>query len=124
MHQQWAGARPSMLILHDRAEGLGIERRSTDQRAVDAFGGHQRVGVVGLYGAAVEDAELAGELLAEGLRNFAADDGVGVGGDFGRRGFSGADGPDGLVGNDEMGSLLGGNRSEEHTSELQSLRHL
>ena len=56
------------------------------------------MGVLWFDGAAVEDAEFASEILAEGFGGLASDDGVGVGGHLRRCGFSGADRPDWFVG--------------------------
>ena len=87
-----------LLVLHNGRERFGVEGSSTYQGAVDFFFGHQGVGVLWFDGAAVEDAELAGEFLAEGFGCLASDDGVGVGGHLWSGGFSGADGPDWFVG--------------------------
>src|SRR6266478_8937974 len=70
-------ARPhtnTFLIVHNCRERFGIERRSPDQGAVDFFFGHQGVGVLWFDGAAVEDAEFAGEFLAERFGGLASDD--------------------------------------------------
>src|SRR6266404_1141176 len=87
-----------VLILHNRRERFGVERCPPDQRAVNFFFGHQSAGVLWFNGAAIEDAELAGEILAEGFGSLGSDDGVGVGGHLRGCGFSGADGPDWFVG--------------------------
>ena len=58
------------LVLHDRRERFGIERRSSYQGAVDFFFRHQSVGVLRFDGAAVEDAEFGGEFMAEGFGGF------------------------------------------------------
>ena len=65
------------------------------------------MGVLRFDGAAVEDAEFVGEFLAEGFGGFGADDGVGVGGHLRGCGFPGADGPDRLVGDHQVGGFLG-----------------
>ncbi len=69
-------------------------------------------GIVGLDAAAVEDAHLRGDVGAEQLGDFSADDLVRVGGHLGRGGFAGADGPDGLIGNDDGRGHFGGDAGE------------
>jgi hypothetical protein len=46
----------------DLREGVGIERSSADERAVDVFKAAERSGVIGFDGAAVEDACGAGDV--------------------------------------------------------------
>ncbi len=72
----------------------------------------RRGGVVGLDAAAVENAHGCGNLLAEKLRDFSANDAVRFGGHFGRCGFAGADGPDRLIGDDDGRGGLGGDAGE------------
>ena len=60
-------------------------------------------GVVGLYRAAVEDACAGGDVGASDLGDLGSDDLVGLFGDLWRGGATGADGPDGLVGDDQRG---------------------
>src|SRR5208282_2425419 len=99
---------PRNLVLHDGGERFGVERRSAYQRAVDFFFRHQGMSVLWFDGAAVEDAEFAGEFLAERLGGFGSNDGVGVGGHLRGCGLSGADGPDRFIGDDQAGRFFGG----------------
>jgi len=67
------------------------------------------VGILRLDGAAVEDAKILGEFLAERFGGFGPDDGVGVGGHLRGCGLAGADGPDRLVGDYQAGRFFGRN---------------
>src|SRR2546422_4228328 len=49
-------AAPWLLVLHDTGEGGGVKARPTDQGAVDVGLRHERVDVLRLDAAAVEDA--------------------------------------------------------------------
>src|SRR5579871_1681991 len=81
----------------DSTERADVQARAADEGAVDVGAAEEREGVVGLDGAAVEDADLLGEvvglqfeLTAQGEVDFFG---------LGRAGvLAGADGPDGLVG--------------------------
>ena len=119
----------SKLVLDDRGEGVGLEAGAADQCAVDLFLADERGGVVGLDAAAVEDAHGRGNIGAQQLGHFGADDLVRVGGDLGRGGLAGADGPDRLIGNDDGRGGLGGDAGEcagdlglEHVGGLVRLR--
>ena len=70
---------------------------------------HEGGGIVRLDAAAVEDAHLRCDVGAEQLGNFRADDLVCFDSHLRRGGFAGADGPDGLVGDDDR---LGGLRRD------------
>ena len=68
--------------------------------------GEQLVGVGRVHRAAVLDGERLGRLLAiKCRRRTAADHGADLLGLVGGRGFAGADGPDGLIGDDDAGEL-------------------
>ena len=88
-------------------EGVGLEGGTADEGAVDVRLGHELLDVAGLGGAAVEDAGgVRGGVAvvgAEGLADRAAD----LLGVLGGGGLAGADGPDGLVGDDDLGDVLG-----------------
>src|SRR5690606_37417807 len=87
------------------------QRRASDQGAIDVLASEQARGFVGLDVAAVEDAGLLGEL--GGLRGEAgADHGVDLLRLLGAGDLAGADGPDGLVGDDALARLVG-EESEE-----------
>ncbi len=92
----------SLLILDDFGEGLGVEAGSADEGAVDFRLVEQGDGVVGLDAASVEDADAVGYVAAQAAGDLAADEQVGFGCHLGRGGLAGADGPDGLVGDDDI----------------------
>src|SRR5439155_4897121 len=105
-------AAPWLLVLHDAGEGGGVEARPADQGAVDVGLRHERVDVLRLDAAAVEDAHpLRGggrgethQLPANGMVDFLR---LPRG-----RGASGADRPHRLVGDDAAGELLGARAGE------------
>ena len=72
------------LVLDDGGEGVGLEAGAADQCAVDLFLADEGGGVVGLDAAAVEDADGRGDIRAQQLGNFSADDLVRIDGDLGR----------------------------------------
>ena len=92
----------------DAHEVAGLEGGAADEAAVDVGLGEQFGGVAGLAAAAVEDGGVVGHLCAVLVGEQAADEGV----DFlclvARGGLAGTDGPDGLIGDDDVGHLLGG----------------
>src|SRR5216683_7866721 len=88
-------------VLDDVGEGLGVEAGAADESAVDVFETAKGFGVVGLDGAAVEDADGGGEGGRERFGDLGADEFVCLSGDLWRGGAAGADGPDGLVGEDD-----------------------
>jgi hypothetical protein len=94
-------------VLQDVGEGVRVEAGTTDEGAVDLGLGHEGGDVVGLDAAAVEDADVGGGVLAEALGDGAADDAVRVGDLFGTGDAAGANGPDGLVGDEDGACLLG-----------------
>src|SRR2546427_334342 len=105
-------AAPWLLVLHDTGEGDAVKTRPTDQGAVDVGLRHERVDVLRLDAAAVEDAHPlrgggrseAHQLAANGVVDFL---GLPRG-----RGASGADRPHRLVGDDAAGQLLGARAGE------------
>ena len=92
-------------VADDFEEGLRVEAGSSYECAVDVFEAAESSGVVGFDGASVEDADFGGELGCEGLCDLGADDAVCVVGDLGGGGAACADGPDGLVGEDDGGGF-------------------
>src|SRR3954449_141582 len=87
--------------VHNGQKAVGLQRGAADQAAVDVGLGEEALGVLGLHAAAVLDSDAVGEVLVPHFGKGLADEGVdflglGVGG-----GAAGADGPDGLVGDDE-----------------------
>ena len=98
------------LILYDCSKRFWIEAGAADQGAVDFFFGHKRFGILRFHRAAVEDAKVVRELLAESFSGFSADQAVGLGGDLRRSCLAGSNGPDGLVGDHEFAGFLAGNR--------------
>src|SRR5260370_26577838 len=95
-------------VLDDFGEGLGVEAGSAYESSVDVVQAAEGFGVVGLDGAAVEDADGGGEGGGEGFGDLGADDLVGLVSDLRRGGAAGADGPYRLVGEDEGGRGGGG----------------
>src|SRR5881296_661615 len=105
-------AAPWLLVLHDTGEGGGVKARPADQGAVDVGLRHERVDVLRLDAAAVEDAHpLRGggrgethQLPANGMVDFLR---LPRG-----RGAAGADRPHRLVGDEAAGELLGARAGE------------
>src|SRR5438552_16971263 len=105
-------AAPWLLVLHDTGEGGGVKTRPTDQGAVEVGLRHERVDVLRLDAAAVEDAHgLRGggrgetpQLPTNGMVDVLC---LPRG-----RGASGADHPHRLVGDDAAGELLGARAGE------------
>jgi aminoglycoside phosphotransferase family enzyme len=86
-------------VLDDAGEVVGIEARAADEGAVDVGLGHQLGGVARLHRPAVLDAHRAAASRRRPRHRGAhvGAHGLGV---VGRGGLAGADGPDGLVGDD------------------------
>src|SRR5437879_6289248 len=105
-------AAPWLLVLHDTGECGGVKARPADQGAVDVGLRHERVDVLRLDAAAVEDAHPlrgggrgeAHQLAANGMVDFLR---LPRG-----RGASGADRPHRLVGDEAAGELLGARACE------------
>src|SRR5437867_583826 len=105
-------AAPWLRVLHDTGEGGGVKARPTDQGAVDVGLRHERVDVLRLDAAAVEDAHSlrgggrgeAHQLAANGMVDFLR---LPRG-----RGAAGADGPHRLVGDEAAGEPLGARAGE------------
>src|ERR1700683_880631 len=91
------------LILDDGGERIGLETGAADESAIDLSLAEESGRVVWLDTAAVEDAHGVGNVGAEELGDFSADDIVRVRSHLGRGGFAGADGPDRLVGGGDGG---------------------
>ncbi|KAI3485238.1 hypothetical protein L1887_51523 [Cichorium endivia] len=90
----------------DDVDELGLERGAADEEAVDVGLLGEFLAVLGGDGAAVDDAELLSRVLAELVGGPLADGGVHLlrllrGSDLAR-----ADGPDGLVGDHDLGPVL------------------
>src|SRR5262245_29787579 len=92
---------------NDTEKIVGCQTGAADEAAIDVGGGHEFGGVGGLDAAPVQDANGLGGGGTEGGGELAADVGVGFGGLLGGRVAAGADGPDGFVGDDETGELIG-----------------
>src|ERR1035437_4432431 len=103
-----AGMGHGKLEVHDGRERPRVEGRAADQDAVDFRLRHQDSGVVRFDADTIEDADGIRGILAEFAAHLGADGAVCVGGDLGGRGLAGADGPDGFVGNHDLGELLFG----------------
>src|SRR5262249_20393236 len=98
---------PPSLILHDAGEGHRIEARTTHERAVDVRLGHERIDVLGLHAAAVEDADALGGRRRGARADLAADGVVDLLRLRGRGRATGADRPHRLVGDHAGGDLVG-----------------
>src|ERR1700761_832761 len=110
-----------LLVLDDRREGIGLQAGAADQCAINLLLAQQSGCVVGLDAAAVENAYLLRNACSQQLRDFGADDFVGIGCHLGRGSFAGADGPDRLIGNDDgLGGV--GSDAREGSSDLR-LKH-
>ena len=91
--------------LHHGGEGVGLEGGTADEGTVDVLLLEEAGDVLGLGRAAVEDADAIGGLLAKDLGQGLADGAADLLGVIGRGGLAGADGPDGLVGDDVLGGV-------------------
>ena len=96
----------------DLHELLGHQGSAADQAAVDVGLSQQLEGVLLVHGAAVQDGDGTGILGRIQLAHHSTD----VLADFlsllGSSGTAGADGPDGLVGNDDLADLPRKHRSD------------
>src|ERR671930_1442904 len=92
---------------HDSNKSGRAQAGATDQRAVDLGLGDERVDVLGLDAAAVEDPDRLGDLLRGELREQAAQVPVDLAGLGRGRVDARPDGPDGLVGEDDLPDLRG-----------------
>src|SRR5216110_3019004 len=104
-----AGARR---LSHDRDKPLGVQARAADQRAVDLGLGDEVVDVLALDAAPVEDSDRLGDLLRRELREQAPQVPVDLAGLARRRVDARPDGPDRLVGDDDLPELDGRHASE------------
>src|SRR4029077_19587597 len=87
--------------LHNCRKGFRVEAFGPYQGTVDFCFGHERFHIFGLDRSSVKDAEVCGEVIAEGLGGFSADKAMGLGGELRRRGLAGSDSPHRFVGDDE-----------------------
>src|SRR5262245_13741187 len=103
---------PPSLILHDAGEGHRIEARTTHERPIDVRLGHERIDVLGLHAAPVEDPDAVGRRARGAGADLAADGVMDLLRLCGCRGPAGADRPHRLVGDDAGGDLLGADVGE------------
>ena len=93
---------PQLAFLHGRLdhgrEGVGLKRRAADERPVDILLRKEACHVVRLGRAAIQHAYAVCGRLPEDLGQRRPDGAADLLGVIGRRGLTGADGPDGLVG--------------------------
>src|ERR1035438_7711741 len=89
------------LILDDGGEGIGLETGAAHEGSVNLFLSDKGGGVVWLDAAAVENADVGRDFGSKKLGHFSADDLVRVDGHLGCGGLAGADGPHGLVSDDD-----------------------
>ena len=101
---------PLLLVcrVDDLHELVGLEGRAADEAAVHIGLGQQLLGVLGVHGAAVLDGDGPGHPRAVKAPDDGADAGADLGGLPGGGGAAGADGPDGLIGDDALAHLLRG----------------
>src|SRR3989442_13981678 len=104
-----AGARR---FSHDSNKSRRVQARAADQRAVDLGLGHELVDVLGLDAAAVEDPDALGDLLRPELREQTAQIPVDFAGLARCRVDARPDGPDRLVGEDDLPELCGRHAGE------------
>src|SRR5690606_25484753 len=95
------------LVTDDRGELLGVEARAADERAVDVGLRHDRGDVAGLHRAPVEHAHAVGDARVVEPAELLADRPADLLRVVGRGDLTGADRPDGLVGDDAARSSLG-----------------
>src|SRR5215470_3098351 len=93
----------SRRLLHDGHETLRVEARPADERAVDLTLRQQRLHVVGLHAAAVQNPRTLGDFLGRELRQEPAHVPVDLGRLLRRGVHSGPDGPHRLVRDDDAG---------------------
>src|SRR5207253_2688875 len=99
-------------VLHDRSKRFRIKACAPNQCPVDFLFGHERLGILRFHRSSVQNAELGGEVIAEGFGGFSANQGVRFGGKLRGRSFPGSDRPYRLVGDDQLPGLLARNGME------------
>src|SRR5215470_7160473 len=102
---------------YDADEPLHVEAGAADERAVHLGLGHERLGVLGLHAAPVQDTDRLGDLLRCELGEEPAQIPLHLGGLTGRRVDPRADRPHRLVGEHGLGDLVG-RQSGEARAEL------
>ena len=109
------GAHPGIVLERqgDLDEVVRLERGAADEAAVDVGLGEELLRVGRLAGAAVEDRGVVRDGLVEEAGEDFADVGVDLLGLGRRGGLAGADGPDGLIGDDDLLHVLGGEVLED-----------
>ena len=93
-------------IFDDGGEATRVEARAADERTVNVGLGKELLGVLGLDAAAVLDADTFGRGGREELAQVLADELMRFLGLGGRGSLAGANGPNGLVGEDDVGDFL------------------
>src|ERR1700731_1309099 len=96
-------------VLHNRGEGLWLQRGAADQRSVNFFLRHQGSGVFWFYRSSVQNTHMGGEFFSEHFAGLAADDRMSLGRELWSGGFSRADGPHRFVSHNQPLRLLRGN---------------
>ncbi len=92
----------------DLGERFRIETGAANEHSVDFVFGHEAGDVIRLDAAAIDDAQLPCGISSEAFFGFAADELMRVGSDLRRRSLTGADRPDGFVGEVDAGELFFG----------------
>ena len=88
------------------AEGVSLQGSATNQGTVDVRLSHKLLDVAGLGRAAVEHAHDVGNLVSVVLAQGSADSTANFLSILAGSGLAGADGPDGLVSDDDLGDVL------------------
>jgi len=102
-----------LVVVDELQERIGLERGTTDERAVDVGQCHQVLDVVRLDAAAVRTRRTSADFGPVHGADALADEGVDFLRLLGRGDFASADGPDGLVGDDDLGRFVRGDRLED-----------
>ena len=105
------GSDGSAVIVDDLLELLGDEAGAADEAAVNLGLAHELACVLVVHAAAVEDADIIG-CVAEDLTDGATDGGDGAVGILRCGGHAGADGPDRLIGDNNVLQVFGGHAKQ------------
>ena len=107
LHQSisFGAGQGSVMLAHGLDDGaeLGLKRGASDEESIDVLLADKVSAVAGVGGATVLDPSGSGNLSGDVLAQPGANVGVGILSDGWGGCLSSADGPDGLVGNDEVG---------------------
>ena len=91
---------------HDGREGFGVERGASHQGAVHVGHGKESGRVLGFDRSSVKDPQVPGEFLAQCFACFRPDELMGLGSKLWSCGFAGSDGPNWLVGDNQLAGFF------------------